>query len=278
MSTLAQLTTHSTTLLHLTHSPRRTTPPFPHLTITPPPLLPPTAALTPDELTLLNTWHDLALTTQRRLYAESYNELLTSGKLSTDDAGRTADLTSSSSSEIETLRKDVDALGLAARTREKVAMDAYIAKEVLNAVYGVRPTSDDFAYVKARTLRTLHTLHTSLTQQSTALHTHLASLRTTHQTLLTQTLSSTHTNRALTSHLLTLTTLLSAASTKSHIRDPALLALVEDAEAQLREARMRWEVARNVVQGVVVGSGVDWVRVEEGRVRELMLKAGEEVE
>lgn len=49
-------------------------------------------------------------------------------------------------------------------------------------------------------------------------------------------------------------------------------------EAQLKEAKMRWEVARNVFQGVVAGSGVDWVRVEEGRLKGLMLEAGEEME
>ena len=39
---------------------------------------------------------------------------------------------------------------------------------------------------------------------------------------------------------------------------------------------MRWEVARNVFQGAVAGSGVDWVRVEHGRLAKLMLEAGEE--
>ena len=49
-------------------------------------------------------------------------------------------------------------------------------------------------------------------------------------------------------------------------------------ESQVKDAKTRWEVARNVFQGVVAGSGVDWVRVEDGRLKVLMLEAGEELE
>jgi hypothetical protein len=48
----------------------------------------------------------------------------------------------------------------------------------------------------------------------------------------------------------------------------------QSAEEELRETRVRWDMIRNVVQAVVVASGVDWVR-DEG-LRELVLGCGEE--
>lgn len=46
-----------------------------------------------------------------------------------------------------------------------------------------------------------------------------------------------------------------------------------EAEEALREARMKWEVMRNTVQAVIIGSGVDWVRDE--RLRETVMACGD---
>ena len=46
-----------------------------------------------------------------------------------------------------------------------------------------------------------------------------------------------------------------------------------EAEEALREARMKWEVMRNTVQAVIVGSGVDWARDE--RLREAVMACGD---
>ncbi|KAI5858572.1 hypothetical protein BZA05DRAFT_414354 [Tricharina praecox] len=46
------------------------------------------------------------------------------------------------------------------------------------------------------------------------------------------------------------------------------------AEKELKDAKIMWEVTRNVAQAVVVASGVDWVRDRE--LRELVLACGDE--
>lgn len=49
----------------------------------------------------------------------------------------------------------------------------------------------------------------------------------------------------------------------------------KEAVRELRETRVRWDIMRNVVQAVVVGSGVDWCRDE--RLCAVVLACGEEV-
>jgi len=46
------------------------------------------------------------------------------------------------------------------------------------------------------------------------------------------------------------------------------------AEKELKDAKMMWEVTRNVAQAVIAASGVDWVRDRE--LRELVLACGDE--
>lgn len=108
----------------------------------------------------------------------------------------------------------------------------------------------------------LAALHSSLT----AAHASLAATRAAR-------LAQTQTNRLLATRLSALT-----ASSSAHLRieDRTLQEKIEESESRTKLARMRWEVARNVFQGAVAGSGVDWVRVEHGRLAKLMLEAGEE--
>ncbi|KAG0636145.1 centromere protein H (CENP-H)-domain-containing protein [Tuber brumale] len=49
-----------------------------------------------------------------------------------------------------------------------------------------------------------------------------------------------------------------------------------DAEEALRETKIKWEVMRNAVQAIIVGSGVDWVG--DKRLRDTVLSCGEEPE
>lgn len=49
-----------------------------------------------------------------------------------------------------------------------------------------------------------------------------------------------------------------------------------EAEKEMREAKIKWEVMRNVVQSIIVGSGIDWN--SDKRLRAAVLACGEEVE
>ena len=132
-----------------------------------------------------------------------------------------------------------------------------------------------FTHSALRSLTHLHTTHlstlTHLHNTLTTLHTHLSALTT-------QRLTQLHTNRLLTTRLLSLTSQIASKAHKDNILDEDLRQKVEEMESQVKDAKIRWEVARNVFQGVVAGSGVDWVRVEDGSLRALMLEAGEELE
>ncbi|RPB01998.1 hypothetical protein L873DRAFT_1802848 [Choiromyces venosus 120613-1] len=79
-------------------------------------------------------------------------------------------------------------------------------------------------------------------------------------------------NRQLTARLLTLS------EKKKKIRDAAARddQGYRDAEEALREAKIKWEVMRNAVQAIIVGSGVDWV--SDKKLRETVLSCGEELE
>lgn len=48
------------------------------------------------------------------------------------------------------------------------------------------------------------------------------------------------------------------------------------AEKEMREAKIKWEVMRNVVQSIIVGSGIDWN--SDKRLRAAVLACGEEIE
>ena len=112
-------------------------------------------------------------------------------------------------------------------------------------------------------LATLAALHSSLT----AAHASLARTRAAR-------LAQTKTNRTLATRLGTLT---ASSSARLKIKDRTLQEKISESESRTKLARVRWEVARNVFQGVVAGSGIDWVRIEHGRLAKLMLEAGEEI-
>lgn len=47
-------------------------------------------------------------------------------------------------------------------------------------------------------------------------------------------------------------------------------------EREMREAKAKWEIMRNSVQSIIVGSGVDWS--SDKRLRAAVLACGDEVE
>lgn len=49
-----------------------------------------------------------------------------------------------------------------------------------------------------------------------------------------------------------------------------------EAAKELKDVKVKWEIMRNAVQAVIVGSGVDWS--SDKRLREAVLACGEEVE
>jgi hypothetical protein len=77
-------------------------------------------------------------------------------------------------------------------------------------------------------------------------------------------------NRQLTARLLTLS---AERDKKSRETAASKSEAYREAEEALREARVKWEVMRNTVQAVIVGSGVDWVR--DARLRDVVLDCGD---
>ncbi|PWW73910.1 hypothetical protein C7212DRAFT_299209 [Tuber magnatum] len=79
-------------------------------------------------------------------------------------------------------------------------------------------------------------------------------------------------NRQLTTRLLTLS------ERKKKARDAVARddQGYRDAEEALRETKIKWEVMRNAVQAIIVGSGVDWVG--DKKLRDTVLSCGEEPE
>ncbi|KAI5838617.1 centromere protein H (CENP-H)-domain-containing protein [Morchella snyderi] len=49
----------------------------------------------------------------------------------------------------------------------------------------------------------------------------------------------------------------------------------DEAEKDLKNAKVRWEIMRNAVQAIIVGSGVDWAG--DARLRKTVLACGEDV-
>ncbi|PUU75919.1 centromere protein H (CENP-H)-domain-containing protein [Tuber borchii] len=79
-------------------------------------------------------------------------------------------------------------------------------------------------------------------------------------------------NRQLTARLLTLTEKKKKARQAVARDDQGYRA----AEEALREAKIKWEVMRNTLQAIIVGSGVDWVG--DKKLRDTVLSCGEELE
>lgn len=79
-------------------------------------------------------------------------------------------------------------------------------------------------------------------------------------------------NRQLTARLLTLTEKKKKAREAVARDDQGYRA----AEEALREAKIKWEVMRNTLQAIIVGSGVDWVG--DKKLRDTVLSCGEELE
>jgi hypothetical protein len=63
-------------------------------------------------------------------------------------------------------------------------------------------------------------------------------------------------------------------SRKDDIRDPALRAQLQEAEAALKASRQRWRIIKGTVSAVVAGSGVDWAR--DAALRELVLDSDDD--
>lgn len=82
-------------------------------------------------------------------------------------------------------------------------------------------------------------------------------------------------SRDLTTRLMELTDLKKQKEREQLDADEDLKERVGQAEAKAVNARQRWEVVRNVVQGIIVASGVDWV--EDDQLRELVLSCGDEI-
>lgn len=81
------------------------------------------------------------------------------------------------------------------------------------------------------------------------------------------------TNRQLTARLLTLT--------EKRKKERRRIAGENDgryseAEREMRAAKVKWEVMRNALQSIIVGSGIDWS--SDKRLRAAVLACGEEVE
>lgn len=49
----------------------------------------------------------------------------------------------------------------------------------------------------------------------------------------------------------------------------------DEAEKDLKNAKVRWEIMRNAVQAIIVGSGVDWTG--DARLRKTVLACGEDM-
>lgn len=81
------------------------------------------------------------------------------------------------------------------------------------------------------------------------------------------------TNRQLTARLLTLTE--KRKKERHRIAGENNERYVE-AEKELKEAKIKWEVMRNAVQSIIVGSGVDWS--SDKRLRAAVLACGEDIE
>lgn len=183
---------------------------------------------------------------------------------------------------IQKLEQEVAKLQAEQGVKEEIALGIITGREVQNTIYGMRGDRENGApassIAKTRALRSLTHLHSTYLSILTHLHNTLTTLHTHLTHLTTQRLTQTNTNRLLTTHLLKLTSQIASKAHKDNIFDENLRRKVEEMELQVKDVKMRWEVARNVFQGVVAGSGVDWVRVEDGRLRTLILEAGEELE
>ncbi|KAI9890950.1 MAG: hypothetical protein M1814_003451 [Vezdaea aestivalis] len=83
----------------------------------------------------------------------------------------------------------------------------------------------------------------------------------------------TATNRELSETLLSLTSELSPVK-KEDIDDPNLRSQIDELEEKMRTNRSRWRIMKNVMSGIIVGSGIDWARNDQ--LRELVLDAEED--
>ncbi|KAF8450009.1 centromere protein H (CENP-H)-domain-containing protein [Terfezia claveryi] len=253
---------------------------FPILTSPPKPILSPFCDLQPSEQTLLALWDELRDVIYERLKAEARAELLARTLLEEGESMDEEDDDDGVLDErIQKLEQEVATLQAEQRVKEEISLGIITGREVQNTIYGMRETGAPASSIaKTRALRSLTHLHTTYLSILTHLHNTLTTLHTHLTHLTTQRLTQTNTNRLLTTHLLKLTSQTACKAHKDNILDEDLRGKVEEMELQVKDAKMRWEVARNVFQGVVAGSGVDWVRVEDGRLRTLILEAGEELE
>ncbi|KAF8420588.1 centromere protein H (CENP-H)-domain-containing protein [Tirmania nivea] len=254
---------------------------FPILTSPPKPLLPPPCDLQPSEHTLLELWDEFRDVIHERLKAEARAELLARGLLEEDEAmnlGQYGD-DGMLDERIQNLEQEVASLQAEQGVKEEIALGVITGREVLNTIYGMRRDGAQASSVaKTCALRSLTDIHTTHLSTITNLYNTLSTLHNHLSALSTQRLTQVHTNQLLTTRLLSLTSQMTPKIRTDNILDEDLRQKVEEMELQVKGAKMRWEVARNVFQGAVAGSGVDWVRAEDGRLRTLMLEAGEELE
>ncbi|KAF8477415.1 hypothetical protein BDZ91DRAFT_709211 [Kalaharituber pfeilii] len=252
---------------------------FPSFSAPPIPLLPPSSELSTEEKQLLVLWGELRDVVYERMMLEARADLAREGKLEDErDYEEDTEEDEELDERIRKLETEVTRLRLEEATKEEVTLAAVVSREVSNTVYGVKSDAGAASIVKTRALRSLLHHRTRASALSAGLHTQLTNL---HTNLTTSTLSHSSQiseNRALAQRILKLTTQLSARNRKENIRDQDLRDKITEMERQVHDAKTRWEVARNVFQGVVAASGVDWVRVEDGRLKGLMLEAGEELE